>query len=214
MHSKNKYSGTKNIYTFKTYTVEGLSVHICLLRHERVHEWDFLWKACADTRVGHFMIDDCLHDRRVAGPSAHPLHGSSGLSVPLKWSRLVRQTVMGWRGELSRNAALCVLFLKINHLVKDIWKEFILNSCKSKLLCVDRWCNGTTPQVQIWSFSNLRKWRNRRDFKCGLSRYLHGGKKRRSLLEHLAPPTSSLKWGEAFCSRAKRKGPKVETLAQ
>lgn len=65
-----------------------------------------------------------------------PLHDSACLSVPLKWNCLVSRTVKGWRQELSRNAVLCVLFVKINHLVKDIWKEFILNSCKSKLLWV------------------------------------------------------------------------------
>ena len=79
------------------------------------------------------------------------------LSAPLEWSCLVRQTVKGWGQGGSVGMRPCVLFVKINHLDKDIWREFILNSCKSKLLCVDWWCNRTTPQVWIWSSPRTRK---------------------------------------------------------
>ena len=44
---------------------------------------------------------------------------------------------------------LCVLFVKINHLDKDIWREFILNSCKSKLLCAE----GLTQQDHTTSLN-------------------------------------------------------------
>lgn len=144
------------------------SLHICLLRHEAVWGSSCMSPSLkinglcihTDTWVYIiFFIEARQYDSSVTGPSVHTLRDSACLSAPLKWSCLVRQTVKGWGQGLSRNAALCVLFVKINHLDKDIWREFILNSCKSKLLCVDWWCNRTTPQVWTWSSSRTREWR-------------------------------------------------------
>lgn len=129
-------------YTFKMYTVDGYSLHICLPRHKRVHGWGFLWKVCISTHVG-LAILDCLYDRHVTGPSVHPLHDSACLSVSLKWSCLVSQTVKGWRQKLSRNAVLVCKnkpsgqrYLKRIY-IKQLQKQASVN--------VDRWCNETTP---------------------------------------------------------------------
>lgn len=56
-----------------------------------------------------FFIEACLHDSSVTGPSVHTPHDSVCLSVPLKWSCLVRQTVKGWERWLSRNVALRII---------------------------------------------------------------------------------------------------------
>lgn len=124
-----------------------------------------LWELCINisTWVCIFFIEACLDDRSVTRPSVHTLHDSSCLSVPLKWSCLVRETVKGRGWGISRNAVLCALFVKINHLYKDIWREFILNSCKSKLLCLGWWCRPhcKPDHFIIWLFlktSERRKW--------------------------------------------------------
>lgn len=109
------------------------------------------------TSVYIFFIEACLYDSGVTGPSVHTHQDSSCLPAPLEWSRLVRQTVTG---EGSVGILLCVLFVKINHLDGDIWSKFILNSCKSKLLCTDKWCNRTTPQVWKWSAPRTTEYRS------------------------------------------------------
>lgn len=43
-----------------------------------------------------FFIEACLYDSSVTGPSVHTLLESAGLSAPLEWSCLVRQTAKGW----------------------------------------------------------------------------------------------------------------------
>ena len=105
----------------------------------------------------------------------------------------------------------CVLFVKINHLDKDIWREFILNSCKSKLLCVEWWCNGTTPRVWIWSPSRKRGikkselWLEARAdaslrIRRGLPRWKGKKKTKKKPSEERwsvwrDPPADRLKWG-------------------
>lgn len=66
--------------------------------------------------VAQVMSDVCLHGRRVAGPSVH----DSACLLPASLGSLRRGNTKGWKRGLGRNAVLCVLFLKINHLVKDI----------------------------------------------------------------------------------------------
>lgn len=57
------------------------------------------------------------------------------LSPESPWQVSVRQTD---EGKNSAGMWGYVLFIKINHLDKDVHREFILNSCKSKLLNVTR----------------------------------------------------------------------------
>lgn len=133
--------------------------------------------------------------RCVTGPSVQRLHDNTDLPAPQKWSCLVRKTLKGWGQELSGNAALCVLFVKINHLDKDIWREFISNSCNSKLLCAGWWCNRTTPRVWIWSSSRIRGWRNHRRLK---ERVMMGGKTEDSSSVCRNPPADRFKWGDSI----------------
>lgn len=54
--------------------------------------------------------------------------------------------VKGWGWRMSP----CVLFVKINHLDKYIQRQFILNSCNSKLLC-----GGTGDETRPHHMINL-----------------------------------------------------------
>lgn len=109
--------------------------------------------------VGNLWVKDCLYDRHVTGPSVHPLHDSACLSVSLKWSCLVSQTVKGWRQKLSRNAVLVCKnkpsgqrYLKRIY-IKQLQKQASVN--------VDRWCNEATPWVWYWSFTKLKEMKSK-----------------------------------------------------